>query len=389
MIGTDNGTISVVKGKPNSLEEWKREADRAGKKAELYETGATIAQIVLVATAIINPIWGLAILGSGCAKPNTPEEADPWETLVARNEQWGGQTGCWEGWNAGGSPGYYYEFRDKGGLDLDQVHPQQFAIINENGTLTPPGYQDEDHQGQNSTDYTQMIEQCRSISDHGFAIQYGLFIHNFETVSQAALENFFVRLSEDLKGIEVDSIVFIPAWDIQGEWPAWPEGATRDCFIDTASFGGQMAVFKAARDNVCAGHPDRAYISLAVALGEDVTNRGFNRFGYNGLDYHRGLSVCDWIGANYYPGKVGSANDPAWAFRDFRNLIDIFGAGKRYAIYEYAPRETTFGDNSWNDDEKVDFINETYDQLEQNDYVEQIDWWFIGRQGEPKVSIGY
>lgn len=303
----------------------------------------------------------------------------PWQTLTTRNNRWSGQTGCWEGWNIGASPGKFYEYR-AAGLALAWAHPEYYAAIEPDGSLSKPGYQDSRHQGQASMDYPELMDKVREIKSHDFQVCFALFVHNFEAVSQEALTAFFRRWSLDLAAEGLASVIFIPAWEVQGQWPAWSEGATRDCFVQPSSFNAQMSLFKQARDAARLEAPAGAEIKLGIVVNGWVEATTYNSFGFDAFDYLAGLEQADWVGVDYYPKKVGSYSGPASAFEDAAALYSALTPGKDFAITEYGLDFS--GDRAWTDEEKIAFINETYDCLERNPFIKQIHWWFIGRSGD-------
>ncbi|MBN1646893.1 MAG: hypothetical protein JW874_02570, partial [Spirochaetales bacterium] len=187
-----------------------------------------------------------------CTPPVRPPAA--WNALVNKNAAFTGKTGCWEGYNETGDPGRYYEFAANG-LRLDYVHPEYYTQVNANGSLSAPGYQDPGHHGEASIDYPQLIDLCDGMNQYGIAICIGLFIHNFETVTENGLTTFLTSWAADLHSLGISSIIFVPAWEIQGQWAAWPQGATRDCYIDPEIFNAQMAVFRIAVDTANAMVP--------------------------------------------------------------------------------------------------------------------------------------
>ena len=53
-----------------------------------------------------------AVLYTGCSNSGSNGASQtPWGALVHENEQWSGETGCWEGYNQGGDPGEYLGLR--------------------------------------------------------------------------------------------------------------------------------------------------------------------------------------------------------------------------------------------------------------------------------------
>ncbi len=63
------------------------------------------------------------------------------------------------------------------GPRVDYAHPEYFTHINDDGSLTAPGYQDPGHQGQASIDDAQLPTVCDGFRQHGVDICSGLFIH--------------------------------------------------------------------------------------------------------------------------------------------------------------------------------------------------------------------
>jgi hypothetical protein len=247
----------------------------------------------------------LVFMSEGCFNgENKAADQTPWEALVKQNSLWPGETGCWEGYNQGGDPGEYFEYPEYG-LRIDYTHPEYYATINPDGSLTKPGYQDAEHQGQASIDYEELLQMCQNIHERGVKICFAMFIHNFEVVGPGALQNFFQNWSSDLKNMGIESIIFIPAWEVQGQWPAWPEGATRDCFISPSAYNSQMAIIKTARDNARAADPNGAEILLGGVLNAWIDLEYPNSDGntYAGRQYIAGLQKADWVGVDYYPGK--------------------------------------------------------------------------------------
>jgi hypothetical protein len=42
--------------------------------------------------------------------------------------------------------------------------------------------------------------------------------------------------------------------------------------------------------------------------------------------------------------------------------------------------------SNWSDEDKLDFVKKTYELLQTNSFIKQVDWWFIGR-GSDNVRI--
>jgi hypothetical protein len=317
-------------------------------------------------------------LNPGCS--NDTEKITAWDKLVLENSLWPGETACWEGYNEGGTPGKYFEFAAAGGLRVDVVHPEYYTQIEPDGNLFKPGWQDDGHRGTASIDYTELLNLCDNFHKNGVKICFGLFIHNFEIVSASAMKAFLKKWSENLKELGINSIVFVPAWEVQGEWAAWPDGATRDCYIDPADFSEQMAVFKQVRDEVKTELPDGAEILLGAVLNGWINDSSCNKYGYTGWDYLDGLKQADWVGVDYYPVKVGAAKGPEAAFKDALDLYSSLTPGTNFAIFEYSINDNPiYGDPNWSEEDKITFIEATYELLDYYSFIKQIHWWLIGR----------
>jgi hypothetical protein len=336
---------------------------------------AVCSSVAAVAVALVSPL----ILLSATRAEGGPPYPDPWKTLVLMNDYWSGETGCWAGYDATGDPGKYWEFSAHG-LRIEWVHPQYYTQIEPDGTLSMPGWQDVVHQGAASIDYGELLRACDELHQNDVRICVGLFIHNFESVSLEAMKKFLTNWSQDLKQLGINSILFIPAWEVQGEWAAWPSGATRDCYIRPDYFAEQMAQFKQARDEVSMKHPNGAKILLGGVLSGWMNDKSFNKYGYNGWNYLDGLKQADWVGLDYYPLKVGAAKGPEAAFKDAFALYSALGSGTNFGIFEYSINDNPiWGDPNWSDQDKINFIEATYELLDYYSFIKQFHWWLIGR----------
>ena len=348
------------------------------KKQHSGRSHQTLYRLGLIPAGLI--MLGIGLCAAGCLSSNQPSPT-AWNTLTAMNAVYPGKTGCWEGYNENGDPGTYFEFAAHG-LRVDYVHPEYFTRINDDGTLSKPGYQDPGRQGQASIDYPDLLYACNAFHQHGVGICVGLFVHNFETVSAAALTAFFRRWSLDLKGLGIDSVIFIPAWEIQGQWAAWSQGATRDCYIDPAVFNSQMIVFRNAVDKAMADAPTGAEIILGAVANGWTANTSFNSFSHSALEYMPGLRLADWVGLDYYPVKAGTPGGPADALNDAAGFYRKLGTHPDFGLAEYSINTVPAmgGPVDWSEAEKIDFIKTTYDLLRTTyPMIGHIHWWFIGR----------
>src|SRR3989339_2026282 len=311
------------------------------------------------------------------SKSFAASDKDVWDTLVIENRNLPSTitVGCWENprWIGSNAPGSAAEIRSWG-LNVTSAHAEFFASIDDNGELILPGFQDDKHQGAGSVDYPEFLSVIKDIHKNNMLPVMGLFIHNFETVSEKGMKRFFSRLSRDLKNNKIPKIIFIPCWEIQGDWPAWPEGATRDCYIDPKIFNSKIWMIKRARDSARASN-----ITLAVAMAAEYENRHLNKKGSIGHDYIEGLKACDIVGADYYPTNKEGA---VWAFQDADKWITALRGSKPFAFFEYcieiADRETK-EPIIWTNEEKIKFIKDTCELLKKTPIIEEIDWWFIGK----------
>lgn len=307
-----------------------------------------------------------------------------WQLLCRQSKKLprGLELGCWEGgdWYGKSLPGLFAAYA-KWGFKFRWVHLQFYASLDEEGNLNPPGFQDSRHQGEASIDYPMLLHRLKRINKAGYKAAVAVFFHNFETVSGRALARFFSRLSQDLRREKIDQIMFFPGWEVQGNWPAWPEGATRDCFIAPDDFNRQMELMKKARDAVGAKN-----ILLAMSMAHDIDNRNYNYLSAPGWDYIPGLAHCDWIGCDYYTRKERGV---AWNFNDARTWYEAVvrhsGQPKSFGIFEYSYETNDYSrwpkvyPLKWSDQEVAHFITETFAQLRKNRFIKQLHWWFIGR----------
>lgn len=307
-----------------------------------------------------------------------------WQVLCreAKKLRPGLELGVWEGghWYDGRSkPGLFTEFTSWG-YKFQWVHLQFFASLNEDGILTKPGFQDSRHQGEASVDYPTLLFRIKNVHNAGYKCAVAVFFHNFETLSGHALVRFFKRLSDDLKKERISRIIFFPCWEVQGCWPAWPEGATRDCFIAPDEFNSKMELIKRARDAAKAKN-----ILLAVSMSHDIDNRNFNYLSAPGWDYLPGLGQCDWIGVDYYPKKERALN---WYFDDALHWYEAVTrkwGRKRFGIFEYSYETNDYSrwpkicPVKWSQEEIVKFIKDSFQLVRENKFINQYHWWFIGR----------
>lgn len=346
-------------------------------------------KLICIFLAFTSFMFGCSI-NSGLAMGNislVEEKAatqEVWATLVneTNNVSESVIVGCWDPtyWSGTGAPGHHDDFI-KWGLRIKTAHPQFFTSINSSGDLIKPGRQDEKHQGTYSIDYQELIRATKEISDNNLLPTIGLFIHNFETVTGSALEKFFAKFSADLKKNRISKVVLIPAWDIQGEWPAWEEGATRDCYIDSTIFNKQMWKIKRARDNANADN-----IDLGIALAAGFDNKYLNKERESGQDYLEGLRACDIVGINYYPTKE---KGPFAAFEDARKLWSALEGQKPVAFFEYSIETYDWINKKnieWTNKDKIKFIKDSYKLLEEYPFVTQIHWWFIGKGSGARIN---
>lgn len=312
----------------------------------------------------------------GCSIAN---QSFVWRSLINSPDKL--TIGCWDVtyWTGANSPGHYRDFM-KWGLKLKTVHPQFFATLKEDGDLEKPGYQDNNHRGEYSINYDELIGVIKIIYDSGLMPTVGLFIHNFETINETSFEKFLLRFSHDLKKLGVEKILLIPAWDIQGQWPAWKDGATRDCYIDPIIFNKQMKMMIAVRNRIKADN-----ISIGCAIAADYDNKSMNKYGKSAVDYIEGLKECDTIGINAYPTKLNGAK---WAFGNAIKLHNAVGIDKPFAFFEYSIETHDYTNNrpiDWSDDEIESFIKNTYELLKQYAFINRIDWWFIGKGPNARI----
>ena len=145
-------------------------------------------------------------------------------------------------------------------------------------------------------------------------------------------------------------------------------------------------MMKTARDKAKAAVPDGAEILLGGVLNAWIDLQYPNSDGnaYTGRQYIAGLQQADWVGVDYYPGKVGTYGGPEDAFQDALSIYSALGTGSNFAIFEYSP-QTSDGTN-WSNEDKIDFVEKTYELLQANTFIKQVDWWFIGR-GSDNVRI--
>ena len=306
----------------------------------------------------------------GCAIASHNEV---WSSLIKSPDKL--TIGCWDvtHWTGPSSPGHYKDFMGWG-LKLNTVHPQFFATLKENGDLEKPGYQDNNHRGEYSINYDELIDVIKTINDGGLRPTVGLFIHNFESINERETEYFFNRLTCDLKVRGIKSIVLIPAWDIQGQWPAWSDGATRDCYIDPDIFNRQMKMIVSVRNKVKADN-----ILIACAIAADYNNKSLNKHSKSAADYINGLKECDMIGINAYPTKKQGAR---WAFVNAKKLWIAAGEKIPVSFFEYSMETYDWSRKDsieWSVNDKVHFINDTYTLLDEYPFVKEIHWWFIGK----------
>lgn len=220
----------------------------------------------------------------------------------------------------------------------------------------------------------------KEIADLKLAPTIGLFLHNFETVKPDGIEKFFRKFNNDLKKMKIKQAILILAWDIQGDWPAWEDGATRDCFIDPGIFNRQMKIIKKSCDKAGAKN-----ILLGIALAAGFDDRHLNKQCKTGADYIEGLRQCDIIGMNYYPTKD---KGPKAAFDDANKLWTAVGGNKPFAFFEYSIGNYDYVNNKlidWSEGEKIGFIRETYRLVSEYPFIKQIHWWFIGRGNEARI----
>ncbi len=307
-----------------------------------------------------------------------------WKTLINETSRLPKDfvVGSWDPtfWTGPSSPGTPADFM-AWGLKLKTAHPEFYATINVKGELVKPGYIDEKHRGKYSIDYPILLRVTKKIADLKLMPTIGLFIHNFETVSETGLMNFFKRYSQDLKYNNISSVILVVAWDIQGEWPAWEDGATRDCHIDPGVFSKQMRMIRNARDKSGAKN-----IVLGVALASGFEDHNLNKNGDAGNAYVEGLRACDIIGMNVYPTKVAG---PRAAFVDASKLWAAVGGNKPFAFFEYSIGDYDYVNKKpiiWSDNEKADFVKETYGLLSDYSFVKQIHWWFIGKGDGARIK---
>jgi enamine deaminase RidA (YjgF/YER057c/UK114 family) len=308
-----------------------------------------------------------------------------WQTLVDATKKAPKSliVGSWDTtyWTGPESPGRPQDFI-KWGIKLKAAHPEFFTLINANGDLIKPGYQDEKHRGKHSIDYSELVRVTKEIANQNLLPTIGLFIHNFENVSESALEKFFARYSKDLKRNNIPEVILLPAWEIQGEWPAWEDGATRDCYIDPKIFNEQMRKIIKARNKVGAKN-----IKIAVALAAGFNDKYLNKQGKTGADYLEGLRACDIIGIDFYPTKE---KGPKAAFEDAKKLWSAVGGQKPFAIFEYSIETYDWINEkpiAWTEQEKIEFIKQTYKLWKEYPFVDQIYWWFIGRGEQARIIM--
>lgn len=312
------------------------------------------------------------------------KKIDLWQVLCkeAKNLRPGLEMGCWEGgyWYDGKTkPGMFTDFA-KWGYKFKWVHLQFFSTLNEDGSLTAPGFQDSRHQGEASVDYPALLYRIKRVHNAGYKAAVAVFFHNFETLKPIALFKFFQRLSADLKKEKVPQIIFFPCWEVQGCWPAWPEGATRDCFISPDEFNRQMELIRRTRDAAKAKN-----ILLGIAMSHDIDNRNFNYLSAPGWDYLPGMGVCDWIGLDYYPIK---SRGPAWYFNDAKQWYAAIAhkwGKKPFGIFEYSYETNDYSrwpkicPVKWTDEEVAHFVRESFKLAKENKFIKQFHWWFLGK----------
>lgn len=320
----------------------------------------------------------LLLLLFGCV---IASHIDIWSSLIRSPSTL--TLGCWDVtyWTGPSSPGHYQDFMEWG-LKLNSAHPQFFTTINKNGDLEKPGYQGPSHRGAYSVDYTELLKVTSQISSAGLFPTIGLFIHNFENINNSSFEKFLSRFSHDLKKLGIKKVILIPAWDIQGQWPAWEDGSTRDCYIDPVVFNKQIKMMVSVRDKIKADN-----ILMGCAIAADYDSKSMNKYGKSASDYIEGLKECDIVGINAYPTKLNGAK---WAFENAGKLHNAVGIDKPIAFFEYSIETHDYSNNqpiNWSDDEIEEFIRNTYELLKQHPFVNHIDWWFIGKSPGARIRI--
>ena len=315
----------------------------------------------------------------------TPATSEEWSTLVSETNALPKtiMIGSWDPtyWIGASSPGRSNDFK-KWGLNLKTAHPEFFTTISAEGILVKPGYQDNYHRGAYSIDYPELLRVIKELSKDNLLPTVGLFIHNFESVNEIQFEKFFAKLNADLVKNKIPKVVLIPAWDIQGEWTAWQNGATRNCYIDPVVFNRQMPKMRYARNRINAKN-----IVLGVSLAAGFDIKTHNKQGKSGIDYLEGIKACDIIGINAYPSK---AIGPKAAFDDAKKLWVAAGSNKPFAFFEYSIDTNALVKNKpveWTSADKINFIKTTYALLKEYPFVKQIDWWFIGKGPGARLRI--
>ena len=284
-------------------------------------------------------------------------------------------SGSWQGFECSASdcPDDFRAFHSSG---FENVHTENFAQL-ENGELIKPNgpyHGQRGVYGGNAIITSSKLDfLLKSISKAGYKrATVAVFFHNFETVEPTSVEKFLLNLNKLAEKYKI-SVIFIPAWEVNNcFWPAWPDGATRDCNVIAGIFNKQMKIFRGIIDR----------LNLSIKLGACL-NAGFEKF--KSYEYIEGMSYSHFPGIDYY---LENPDINPFVHEIDKNWSEIQKFCKKnglkspegFYIYEfsiYSPENNRL-QSQWSDITISAIINTLYTELSKRKFVKGLDWWFLG-----------
>ena len=267
----------------------------------------------------------------------------------------------------------------------------RFANISDSGELIPTGQWKSDNEG--AIDWSSLnLLLSKIIVQQGRIPILGLWVTNFEEITEAGCRAFLTRLSNKLTELN-GTLIWIPAWEFNqhADWghPEWnwglgTAGSPRIWYIEAGTYVSKMKIIRNARDslgikNVLIGaQPDSIFrYAYPNWAGEHdpypLTGQRIL------MNYKEGIAQADVIGCSMYV-SIGN-NDVALtnatviqeAFEWMHKIHDYVDPTKPFFAFEYNSFITPSGNTNAN----TFFIGNSYAQVPSSFSwgFRAISWW--------------
>jgi hypothetical protein len=222
--------------------------------------------------------------------------------------------------------------------------------------------------------FDQLVSYCDEIEGKGFYPVVGLWLFNFETISEGGLRTFLSHWSYHLGQ---NRVIFKPCWEFNqlGDWWGHNPGFNRSWHIAPEDYNRVMGMIRRVRDELgirnilIASHANIYDESLYSVYGDQLY-----------LPWLEGMRQADIVGASAYDDNVTES----WSYAE--HLYTLIGRSEMpFIFFEYAtkcfwPPYT---------DVTSDFVRASYSMIPRHPFVKGIIWWFGSHyQHEAIVAIG-